>query len=107
MGNISYRNAINEALREEMARDERVFVLGEDISRYGGTHRVTGGLIDIFGEDRVRDTPISENTMVGTALGAALTGMRPIVEISYIDFTLLAFDQIVNQVAKFNPDSVN
>lgn len=101
MGDISYRNAINEALREEMARDERVFVLGEDISRYGGTHRVTGGLIDIFGEDRVRDTPISENTMVGTALGAALTGMRPIVEISYIDFTLLAFDQIVNQVAKF------
>lgn len=100
MRDVSYRNAINEALQEEMARDESVFVMGEDISRYGGTHRVTGGLIDIFGEERVRDTPISENTIVGAAVGSALTGMRPVVEISYIDFTLLAFDQIANQAAK-------
>jgi len=102
MRKISYRDAINEALREEMERDQTVILLGEDISRYGGTRRVTWGLVDVFGEDRVKDTPISENTIIGAGLGAAITGMRPVVEISYIDFALLAMDQIGNQVAKLS-----
>lgn len=102
MREISYRDAINEALQEEMKRDERVILLGEDISHYGGPRRVTWGLVESFGEDRVRDTPISENTIIGTGLGAAITGMRPLVEISYIDFALLAMDQIGNQVAKLS-----
>ena len=102
MREISYRDAINETLREEMKRDERVILLGEDISHYGGPRRVTWGLVESFGEDRVRDTPISENTIIGSGLGAAITGMRPVVEISYIDFALLAMDQIGNQVAKLS-----
>jgi len=102
MREISYRDAINETLREEMERDERVILLGEDISLYGGPRRVTWGLVESFGGDRVRDTPISENTIIGTGLGAAITGMRPVVEISYIDFALLAMDQIGNQVAKLS-----
>lgn len=97
---LTYREAIREALREEMRRDESVFQLGEDIGSYGGNSKVTLGLLDEFGPDRVRDMPISEAGIVGTALGAALVGMRPVAEIMYMDFSLIAADQIMNQVAK-------
>ncbi len=97
---ITYVQALNEALREEMKRDERVFIMGEDIGVYGGAFKVTRGLLDEFGPRRVRSTPISEAVIVGAATGAALTGTRPIAEIMYIDFTTLAMDQIVNQMAK-------
>ncbi|HEX67673.1 MAG TPA: alpha-ketoacid dehydrogenase subunit beta, partial [bacterium] len=97
---ITYREALREALIEEMKRDERVFILGEDVGIYGGSYKVTEGLLKIFGEERVRDTPISEATIAGMAIGAALTGMRPVAEIMYIDFITQAMDQIVNQAAK-------
>ncbi len=101
MKNLSYREAVREALAEEMRADERVFIIGEDIGRpWGGIDKVTLGLWDEFGDDRVRNTPISENTIVGTAVGAAMLGMRPVVEIMYIDFITAAMDQIVNQAAK-------
>lgn len=100
MRELTYREAIREALREEMRRDESVFLLGEDIGRYGGTCKVTVGLIDEFGPDRVRDMPLSEAGIVGTALGTAILGMRPVAEIMYMDFSLIAADQIINQVAK-------
>jgi len=99
--NISYREALREALREEMTRDPSVFLLGEDIGRYwGGAFKVTEGLAEEFGDERVRDTPISESTIVGTAVGAAITGMRPVAEIMFGDLTALAMDQIANQAAK-------
>jgi pyruvate dehydrogenase E1 component beta subunit len=94
------REAINEALHEEMRRDDRVFIMGEDIGVAGGVFKVTAGLLDEFGPERVRDTPIAEAGIVGLAVGAAMTGMRPIVEIMFSDFTTLASDQIVNQAAK-------
>ncbi len=97
---LSYRDALNEALHEEMDRDPATFVIGEDVGRHGGVLQVTKGLRERFGPGRVRDTPISEAGIVGVGVGAALTGSRPIVEIMYIDFTLLAADQIVNQAAK-------
>ena len=97
---MSYQEAIREALREEMRRDPAVFLLGEDIGRHGGAFGVTRGLVDEFGSDRVRDTPISENTIVGAATGAALVGMRPVAEIMFVDFSGLAMDQIANQAAK-------
>jgi len=97
---ITYRQALNEALDEEMARDERVFLFGEDIAIYGGAYGVTAGLWQKYGDQRVIDTPISENAIVGTALGAALTGLRPVAEIMYIDFIGLCMDQLNNQVAK-------
>jgi len=98
---LMYRDALNEALREEMTRDPSVFLIGEDIQEpWGGTFRVTAGLSAEFGADRVRNTPISENTIVGAAIGAAVMGMRPVVEIMYIDFVTLAMDQLVNQAAK-------
>ncbi len=99
---ITYAQALNEALREEMTRDELVFVLGEDVAVWGGggIFGVTKSLADEFGLDRVRDTPISEEGIVGIAVGAAATGMRPIVEIMYVDFTAMAMDAIVNQAAK-------
>jgi pyruvate/2-oxoglutarate/acetoin dehydrogenase E1 component len=100
MREIQYRDALNEALHEEMARDPRVFVLGEDVGRYGGVLQVTRGLFDKYGEKRVRDTPISEAGIMGVAVGAAMTGMRPVAEIMYIDFSALAMDQIANQAAK-------
>jgi len=100
MREIQYRDALNEALNEEMARDPRVFVLGEDIGRYGGVLQITRGLLDKYGEKRVRDTPISEAGIMGIAVGAAMTGMRPVAEIMYIDFSALAMDQIANQAAK-------
>ena len=94
------REAVNEALREEMERDERVILMGEDVGGAGGVFKVTDGLLNQFGEARVRDTPIAEAGIVGLAVGAAMTGMRPVVEIMFIDFTTLASDQIVNQAAK-------
>jgi pyruvate/2-oxoglutarate/acetoin dehydrogenase E1 component len=100
MRRITYREALKEALREEMMRDETVFLMGEDIGKYGGCYKVTEGLLEQFGAERVRDTPISEAGFIGAALGAAMTGMRPVAEIMYIDFTTVAMDQIINQVAK-------
>jgi pyruvate/2-oxoglutarate/acetoin dehydrogenase E1 component len=100
MREIQYREALNEALHEEMARDPHVFVLGEDVGRYGGVLQITRGLLDRYGEKRVRDTPISEAGIMGVAVGAAITGMRPVAEIMYIDFSALAMDQIANQAAK-------
>ena len=100
MPELTYLQAINQALREEMERDKTVFLLGEDIGKHGGAFGVTRGLFDLFGPERVRDTPISENTIVGTALGAAVAGMRPVVEIMFADFSALAFDQIANETAK-------
>ncbi len=101
MREITYRDAINEALREELERDNRVFLLGEDIQDpWMGTYRVTGGLSPDFGVERIRNTPISEAAIVGASVGAALTGMRPVAEIMYIDFMTIAMDQTVNQAAK-------
>jgi pyruvate/2-oxoglutarate/acetoin dehydrogenase E1 component len=97
---LTYLKALNEALEEEMKRDPSVIVFGEDVGLQGGVFGVTRGLQEKYGEWRVKDTPISESALVGTALGAALTGMRPVVEIMYIDFTMVAMDQIANQVAK-------
>jgi pyruvate/2-oxoglutarate/acetoin dehydrogenase E1 component len=97
---FSYQEAIREALREEMLRDERVFLLGEDIGKHGGAFGVTRTLFDQFGPERVRNTPISENTIVGAATGAALVGMRPVAEIMFVDFSGLAMDQIATEAAK-------
>jgi len=97
---ITYRQALNEALDEEMARDPDVFLMGEDIAIYGGAYGVTMDLLKKYGERRVIDTPISEAAIVGSGLGAALLGMRPVVEIMYVDFIGLAMDQLNNQVAK-------
>jgi pyruvate/2-oxoglutarate/acetoin dehydrogenase E1 component len=99
MAQMRYREALNAALREELARDERVLLMGEDIGVFGGAFKVTEGLLEEFGERRVRDTPISENTIVGVGVGAAMTGLRPVVELMTINFALLAFDQIVNHAA--------
>ncbi|MHB8491297.1 MAG: alpha-ketoacid dehydrogenase subunit beta [Solirubrobacteraceae bacterium] len=99
MAQMRYRDALREALREELARDERVFLMGEDIGVFGGAFKVTDGLLEEFGERRVRDTPISENTIVGLGVGAAMIGLRPVVELMTINFSLLAFDQIVNHAA--------
>src|ERR671936_208840 len=93
------REALNQALAEEMRRDESVFIMGEDVGVFQGAFKVTEGLLDEFGEKRVRDTPISENTIVGTGVGAAMAGLRPVVELMTVNFALLAMDQIVNQMA--------
>ena len=101
MRQITYREALREALREEMSRDPSVFLLGEDIGRHwGGAFKVTVGLAEEFGDERVRDTPISESIIIGTAVGSAITGMRPVAEIMFGDLTALAMDQIANQAAK-------
>jgi 2-oxoisovalerate dehydrogenase E1 component len=97
---IDFRQAVQEAIREEMLRDPKVFVMGEDVGLYGGAYGATRGLFEEFGEERVRDTPISEATIGGAAVGAAMAGMRPVAEIMYVDFTPLAMDQIANQGAK-------
>ena len=99
MAVMRYREALNQALREEMQRDERVVLMGEDIGVFNGAFKVTQGLLDEFGEKRVRDTPISENTIVGMGVGAAMSGLRPVVELMTINFSLLAMDQIVNHAA--------
>ena len=95
-----YAEALNDALRVEMERDPRVIVMGEDIAEHGGAFQVTAGLLDKFGPQRIRQTPISELGIVGAGVGAALTGLRPVVELMYIDFSGLAIDQIVNQAAQ-------
>ena len=100
MRELSYAEAIREALRQEMQRDERVFIIGEDVGVYGGAFGVTLGLVEEFGEERVIDTPISELGIAGAITGAALTGMRPVGEIMFMDFTTLAAEQLVNQAAK-------
>ena len=97
---LTYAQAVSEALAEEMARDPRVFLMGEDVGVYGGIFTATKGLLERFGAERVRDTPISEAAIVGAAVGAALMGMCPVVEIMYEDFTTIAMDQIVNNAAK-------
>ncbi len=100
MPTLTYAQALNEALREEMRADPRVFLMGEDIGQHGGVFRVTKDLSAEFGPERVRDTPISEAGFVGLGIGAAMTGMRPVVELLFMDFALVAADQIVNQAAK-------
>ena len=102
MREIEYREAIKEACIEEMDRDPKVFLIGEDIGVYGGAFRAYKGLLEKYGPERVINTPISEQAIVGAAIGAALTGYRPVAEIMFIDFTTLAMDQIVNQAAKIN-----
>jgi pyruvate/2-oxoglutarate/acetoin dehydrogenase E1 component len=97
---ITYLEAIRGALHDEMARDERVFLMGEDIGVYGGAFKVTEGLIDAFGEKRVIDTPISESAIVGSAIGASYMGMRPVCEIQFIDFIACCFDMLTNFAAK-------
>lgn len=99
---LTYVQALNEGLREEMGRDETVMIMGEDIAVWGGggVFGVTRGLLDEFGPERVRDTPISENGFTGAAVGAALTGLRPLIEYMYVDFSMFAIDQICNQAAK-------
>ena len=97
---ISYREALSDALREEMERDPNVFILGEDIGFFGGAFKVTEGLLAEFGEKRVIDTPIAEGLIVGAAIGAAMVGLRPIAELMTVNFALLAMDQIVNHAAK-------
>ena len=101
MRELMVREALNEALCEELARDERVFIMGEGIAQRGGSYKVTVGLLDKFGPKRIIDTPISEASFTGMCVGAAITGMRPVVEILFIDFTSLIIDQIVNQAAKY------
>jgi pyruvate dehydrogenase E1 component beta subunit len=102
MAIITFREAISQALREEMYRDERVFIMGEEIGKWGGTYAVTRGFLDEFGEKRVRDTPIAEGVIVGAAAGAAIAGLRPVAELMTINFAFLAMDQIVNHVAKLH-----
>jgi len=100
MSRINYRSAIRFALREELKREERVFLLGEDIGEAGGVFKVTEGLQSEFGPRRVIDTPISESAIIGASLGAALTGLIPVAELMFSDFTEVAMDQIANQIAK-------
>ena len=102
MAVMRYREALNQALREEMEADDRVLLMGEDIGVFQGAFKVTAGLLEEFGEKRVRDTPISENTIVGMGVGAAMIGLRPVVEIMTVNFALLAMDQIVNHAASIH-----
>lgn len=102
MPEITYLEAIRQAMWQEMKRDDRVFLIGEDIGRYGGAFGVSHGMLDEFGPDRIIETPISEPSIVGAAVGAAVVDMRPIVEIMFMDFTLLTLDQIANQAGKMH-----
>jgi pyruvate dehydrogenase E1 component beta subunit len=102
MAQITYREALNQALREELDRDERVFVMGEEVGYFGGAFKVTDGLLALYGEKRIRDTPISELGITGAGVGAAMGGLRPVVELMTINFGLLAIDQIVNHAAKIH-----
>ncbi len=99
MKTITYREAVREAIRDALKRDDRVFLMGEDVGHYGGCFAVSKGLLEEFGPERIRDTPLSESGFVGAGIGAALGGMRPIVEIMTVNFSLLALDQIVNNAA--------
>ena len=96
---ITYRDAVREAIRDALRRDERVFLMGEDVGRYGGCYAVSKGLLAEFGTDRIRDTPLSESGFTGAGIGAAMAGMRPIVELMTVNFSLLALDQILNTAA--------
>jgi pyruvate/2-oxoglutarate/acetoin dehydrogenase E1 component len=98
---LTYREAMREAIREAMRKDDRVFLMGEDVGRYGGCFAVSKGLLDEFGPERIRDTPLSESAFVGAGIGAALGGMRPIVEIMTVNFSMLAADQILNNAATY------
>src|SRR4030066_2311254 len=98
----TYREALREALREEMSRGERVLIMGQEVGVWGGTYAVTRGLLDEFGEKRVIDTPIAEEAIVGAAVGAAMGGLRPVAELMTINFSLVAMDQIVNNMAKIH-----
>ncbi|MDP6380876.1 MAG: alpha-ketoacid dehydrogenase subunit beta [Phycisphaerae bacterium] len=100
MAEITYREAVRDAIAEEMRRDERVFVMGEDVAIYGGAYQATKGLLEEFGEERIRDTAISEAAISGAAVGAAMCGLRPVAEIMYVDFMTIAMDQFVNQAGK-------
>ena len=102
MARITMREAISQALWEEMERDPKVFIMGEEVGLWGGTYAVTKGFYDHFGADRVRDTPIAEAAIIGGAIGAALTGLRPVAELMTINFAFSAFDHIVNQAAKMH-----
>jgi pyruvate dehydrogenase E1 component beta subunit len=95
----TYRECVRTALREALQRDPRVFLMGEDVGRYGGTYACSKGLLEEFGEDRIRDTPLSESAFVGAGIGAAMNGLRPIVEVMTVNFSLLALDQILNNAA--------
>ena len=100
MADILYKEALNQALAEEMQRDPKVMLIGEDVGLLGGAYRVSTGLLERFGAGRVMDTPLSEAAIIGCALGAALAGLRPVAEIMFVDFTGVCMDQIINQVAK-------
>lgn len=102
MPETTMREALRQTLREELERDERVIIMGEDIGAYGGSYGVTRGLLEEFGEERVRDTPISESVVVGCGIGAAMGGLRPVVELMTINFSFLAFDQIINNASKLH-----
>jgi pyruvate/2-oxoglutarate/acetoin dehydrogenase E1 component len=100
MPEITYREAIRQALRYQLQHDDRVFLMGEDIGAYGGSYAVTKGFLKEFGEKRVKDTPIAESVIVGAGIGAAMAGLKPMVELMTINFSLLAIDQIVNNASK-------
>src|SRR2546423_3460498 len=100
MPTMTYLQAISDAMREEMRGDDRVFVMGEDIGTFGGAFKVTDGFVDEFGPERVMDTPLAEAGIVGTAIGAAVEGMRPIAEMQFADFISCGFDQLVNVAGK-------
>ena len=102
MKTLTYAQAINEAIAEEMRRDKKVLVLGEDVGKLGGVFKVTKGLLDEFGPERVRDTPLSENAIIGAAIGAAIMGYRPVAEIMYMDFLHECGDQLVNHLPKMH-----
>ena len=99
MTKLTYREAVRYAMRDAMRADERVFLMGEDVGRYGGAFAVSHGLLEEFGPERIRDTPLSESTFVGAGIGAAIDGMRPIVEIMTVNFSMLAMDQVLNNAA--------
>ena len=101
MREMTFREALRQALREEMQRDSEVFLIGEDIGRHGGTFKVTEGLLDEFGPERVLETPISESGFIGAAVGAAIMGMKPVAEIMFVDFITISMDQLINNAAKF------
>ena len=100
MSAVTYLEAIGQAIREEMQRDEAVFLLGEDVGTYGGAFKVSAGLLEEFGPERVIDTPMAEAAIIGSAVGAALMGLRPIAEMQFIDFITCGFDQIINMASK-------
>jgi pyruvate/2-oxoglutarate/acetoin dehydrogenase E1 component len=104
---LTYRDAVREAIRDAMRRDERVFLMGEDVGRYGGCYAVSKGLMQEFGPERIRDTPLSESGFTGAGIGAAMAGMRPIVELMTVNFSLLALDQILNTAAAIRHMSGN